>query len=585
MSAQNKKRKVFTMRKFLAVFLAVMMLAGALCVLPTSAAKAEFDNTDSGDKMDLVVTEVLINSKTGQDSLDNVQEAGSVSKFSSPDAFDYIEIYNRGTTAINLYQLKILSANSKDFTGTSNNSTAEVNEQNKYLFKFQNVLVPGSIHDDNNAANAASGSLGEYNACKNPTTAVLNPGQFAVIWFWTSATDQLCNKLGQTEYPVGAQWEGDSRYFPYFRNYYNISDDVLVVATNAKASNPTGPSSADVYNDLRNGYTYAFAKTGFAFGNKCYTAINGLDSNIMTMFEYATNTGAGIPTTDNMDDVAATYVPSNCSPDLYNTNQSKIVGEGWVDKADYVQISDATVSMGMKYVRSYRECAVVTYTEEPTPGDMPAWQWYYIQPGTVGSHSLKAKEEAVFAAASNQVQADASIEASAKAAKTMELFNKMMADIVTDWATNAAIKDENGRLLAEGAADTNWPAKAKAQFLADYAAEITEEEDNEETKKNYAESFVDREVLMERHQKRNNKPNNTKDSLPGWAIALIIAGCVVFAAGIAVVVILIVKKKKPVADDDVAAEGEVLVIDETAADAEAPVEEAPVENPTEGDQQ
>lgn len=560
------KRKVLTMRKIIAAFLAVMMLAGVLCALPTSAATAEFDNTSSDATMDLVVTEVLINSKTGQDSLDNVQEAGSVSKFSSPDAFDYIEIYNRGTNPINLYNLVILSANSKDFTGTSNQSTAEVNEQNKYLFKFQNLLVPGSIHN-NTAGNAASGSLGDYNECINPSSATLAPGQFAVIWFWTSATDQLCNKLGVTDYPVGTQWTQDldpkGRDFPYFRNYYGIADDVLVVATNAKASNPTGTNAADVFNDLRNGYTYAFANKSFNFGSKCYGG-GSLNPNILTMFEYSTNTGAGIPTTDNMDDVAATYVPSNCSPDLYNANQAKIVGESWVDKADYVQISDATVSLGMKYVRSYKECAVVTYTEEPTPGDMPAWQWYYIQPGTVGSHSLKAKEEAVFAAAAGD----------------MDKFNDAMANIVTDWKTNTAIKDGDGRLLAAGNADTNWPAKAKAQFLIDYAAEITEQEDNAEVKKNYADGFVKREVLEQRHA--NKKPNNSnkKDGLPVWALILIIVGGVVAVAGVAVVVILVVKKKKPVAGDDVAAEGEIQVIDETAADAEAPVE-----NPTEGDQQ
>ena len=556
------------MRKILAVLLAVMMLAGVVCALPTSAAAnvSEFDKTTSTDTMDLVVTEVLINSKTGQDSLDNVQEAGSVSKFSSPDAFDYIEIYNRGTTSINLYSLQILSANSKDFTGTSNQSTQQQNEDNKYLFKFQNLLVPGSIHDEG-AGNAASGSLGEYNACVNPATAVLQPGQIAVIWFWTSATDQLCNKLGQTDTPVGTQWSTDldpaSRYFPYFRNYYGIADDVLVVATNAKASKPTGSSSADVFNDLRNGYTYAFVKNSYNFGTKCYNPTTGLNPNILTMFEYSTNTGAGIPTTDNMDDVAATYLPSNCSPDLYNANQAKIVGESWVDKADYVQISDSTVSMGMKYVRSYRECAVVTYTEEPTPGSMPAWQWFYVQPGTVGSganaHSLKAKEEAVFTAAADKAAFDAA-----------------MSKIITDWMSNTAIKDTNGRLLAAGDGAENWPAKAKAQFLTDYVAEITEQEDNAETKKDYAAGFVDRAVLEQRHAAKKKTTNKGNDSLPGWAWILIIVGGVVVAAGVAVVVIIIVKKKKPVATDDVASEN-VQVMDETA--------EVPVENPSESDQQ
>lgn len=558
------------MRKILAVLLAVMMLAGVLTAMPVSAAAntSEFDGTTSDGKMDLVVTEVLINSKTGQDSLDNQQEQGSVSKIYSPDAFDYIEIYNRGTEPVNLYQLKILSANSKQFAGTYNQATKEQNEKTKYLFTQQNILVPGSIHDDNAAANAASGSLGEYNACKNPASAVLAPGQFAVIWFWTGDTDKLCNKLGQTDFPVGDQWAGDSRYFPYFRNYYGIADDVLVVATNAKTSNPSGPDSTDVYQDLRNGWTYAFAKTSFSFGNKCWNSVNGLSSDIVTMFEYATNTGAGIPTTDNMDDVAATYVPSNCVPDLYNTNQSKIVGESWVNKADYVQISDSTVDFGMRYVRSYRECAIVTYTEDPTPGDMPAWQWQYIQPGTVGTHSLKAKEEAVFAAAAGD----------------MAKFDDAMANIVTDWKSNPAIKDENGRLLAE-TGEKNWPAAAKAQFLLDYSAEIKEEADNEEVKKNYAEGFVDREVLIQRHQNKNKKNDKQEGKLPTWALILIIAGGVVVAGGVAVAVILIVKKKKPVADDDVAAEGDIAVIDETVGE-DAPVEPAPVdETPADGDQQ
>ena len=551
------------MRKILAAFLAVMMLVGVLAAMPVSAeaTKSTFDGTTSDEKIDLVVTEVLINSKTGQESLDNVTASGSVSVYSSPDAFDYIEIYNRGTTAVNLFDYVILSANSKDFTATSMTGLNNA----KYIFTHQNTIVTGSIHDDNNASGAASGSKTEYNQCENPTDrnkGILEPGKIAVIWFWTSDTDKLCNQLTES---VGAMHEGDTRYFPYFRNYYNLDDDVLVLATNAKASVPTGTNSADVFNSLANGYTYALAKggtSGFKFGEKAVKDTGGglvLDPSIVTMFEYATNTAVGIPTTDNMDDMSAYYLPANCAPDLYNANAKNLLSTdeekaAYVNKPDYYSIN---------YTRSYRECSVVTYTEQPTPGAMPSWQWMYLN--TTGSTGLSAVEARLFARAEAQAQAmvDASeIEATAKDAKTAELFDALMSKYVTDWK-DAGIKDATtGRLLAE-AGENGWLAVAKAKFLADYVAELVEEEDNAETKKNYAEGFVDRAVLEERHNQKKTSKNEKEGGLPIWALILIIVGGVVVAAGVAVVVILVLKKKKAVAPDDVPTEF-VPVVDETA---------------------
>ena len=104
------------MRKILSALLAVVMLVGVLAALPVFAddtieAVKTFDGTIAGDydDVDLVVTEVLVNSKSGYDDYDDKPvDEQSDSKFQSPDCFDYIEIYNRGDEAVNLYEYSLL---------------------------------------------------------------------------------------------------------------------------------------------------------------------------------------------------------------------------------------------------------------------------------------------------------------------------------------------------------------------------------------------------------------------------------------------------------------------------------------------
>ncbi|MBE6703125.1 MAG: lamin tail domain-containing protein [Ruminococcaceae bacterium] len=610
------------MRKFLAVLLTVMMLAGVLVALPTSAAVAtsSFDGTKSDAKIDLVITEMLVNSKTGQESLDNQQAAGSVSVFSSPDAFDYIEIYNRGTQPVNIYNYVIMSAPARDFTGDNQNNTLAVNEANKYKFTKQNVIFPGDIHSAE--AGAASGSQKEYNSCSNPnggTDGYINPGEFAVIWFWTSATDTLCSTLGSRA-NVGGRVTGDDRTFPYFRDFYELDDDVKVFVTNAKTSS----GNENIFNDLKAGWIYALVDntqgTGMVQRNQSAVTISGgnktLNSRIACMAEYATYTPVGIVTTDNMDDVSAYYLPAGCVPHLYNKNQKAVVdsenqtalerakeeaiekGETFDEAAEaafkadptkWKTFTEAVNYVDIGYAHSFKETAIVSFTEEPTPGGMPAWQWMYVDPVTVSgqhSHGLPVLEGKIYAAAVAEAEdmIDAgTIEESAKDITVSSLFNNRMNKFVSDWLSNADIKAESGRLLAE-TGETTWQAQAMVNFERNYVAEIEDEIVKDETKKNYEENFVSREELEERHKdKKKNKDKNDK-GLPTWALILIIVGGVLVLGGVAAVVVVVVLKKKgkATASDDVAAEGEVLVIDETKdetpADAEAPVaEEAPAE--------
>ncbi|MBE6691612.1 MAG: hypothetical protein E7590_10130 [Ruminococcaceae bacterium] len=611
------------MRKFLAVLLTVLMLVGAVAILPTSAAvlTSEFDGTKSDAKVDLVITEMLINSKTGIQSLDNVLASGSVSVFSSPDAFDYIEIYNRGTEPVDIYKYAIYSADASNFAGDNKEYEQNVNEDNKYKFTMKNVIVPGSIHSTSAPANAASGSEQDYNQCVNPsggTDGYINPGEFAVIWFWTTATDSVCKAVGDNNGKrVGTQWEGDNRTFPYFRDYYKIDDSVKVFATNAKASS----GSTDIYNDLRNGWIYALVDETLGGSNlvslnskvvsKVGTTLT-LNSRVACMAEYSTGTATGIVTTDNMDDFSAYYVPATCLPDLYNKNQANVIdsnnetaladakaaaeakGETFDEAAfkasnKWQTFTPATDYVGIKYAQSYKETAIVSFMEDPTPGGMPAWQWLYVDPVTAGTtyqHGLPVLEAKIYA--ETQAAADAMVEAGTIDAADRDstasaLFNNRMNKLVTDWLDNADIKTAEGRLLAE-TGETTWQTKAMENFEKNYVAEIQEEEDNAETKKDYSENFVSREELEEKHKDKNTKKKTEKKGLPVWALILIIVGAVVVVGGVVVVVIVVVKKKggKATASDDVAAEGDILVVDETAdetpADAEAPAaEEAPAE--------
>ena len=553
------------MRKFLAAILAVMMLVGVVAVLPASAedvAKSAFDNSTADQRPTLIITEMLQNSKTGHTDFDDKISGTDAAVWTSPDAFDYIEIYHAGETEVNLYDYAIAGTKSSGFRKTGANPG-----------KFTNMikLTGGDIYTAEAPANAK-----EYQ-CYNPSSALLKPGQFAVIWFWTGDTDKIAGKVGSSIAPTATDIP-----FTYFRNYYNVPEEALVLAVCGKGGNTAG-GIASTHMSLNADWMYAIVPNDWNLDNNAVTTPGQnqaqLDPRVECMAEWCVNTPVGILTNESMDNFAAYYVPANAKPELLNENR-KVAGE--------TEFYDEYVAAG--YVKSYMETAVVAYTEAPSPGTMPAWQWNYVDPvGTskvegaiTVAHGLASLEARIYAEAVAANAADANV-------AVMDYYNAKMAGLVYDWVdrndkkfnegvfdtkANPVIKGTDGKLLQGG--ESTWQTAGVSAWLSVTVQKPDEVEDNQENQKDYSEGFVDRAELEERNKDRKPVKNNTKKGLPVWALILIIVGGVLVVGAIVVVVIIVIKKKnKPVAADDVSAEGEVEVIDETAeeAPAEAAAEE------------
>ena len=176
--------------------------------------------------------------------------------------------------------------------------------------------------------------------------------------------------------------------------------------------------------------------------------------------------------------------------------------------AEKAQVTDEALAKILKtnYVEAeltygFKEVAIMAFEEEPTIGAMPAYQWAYVDPDRAPD-SVKGT-------------------------------------------------------------DANWAATAINTYIT--TALPTPEKDiaNEEEKRDVV--LKDRSELG---QLGTNKKDPTVVDEGGVNIVLIIiivAAVLVVAAAAVVVIIVIKKKNKPVALDDVATEGEVEIIDETAA--------------------
>lgn len=625
-----KKRKVLPMRKILAALLAVMMIAGVFAALPMSAAEATVIETIDGTKNttklnDLIITEILVNSKSGTDR-DDQTSGESAAVFSSPDALDYIEVYNAGTETVNIYDYCILSAPYRDFTGESK-ATGSNTAAIPYKFTYKNVLYSGDIHSTESGAKSDSRQTAYDNSCMNPPSGDIRPGETAVIWYWTTATDTACKDLG---YSIGRTGE-NNRTFEYFRNYYGMDNDTKIFVTNAKASAAQNTQTGgDYWQSLEYNYVYALAKSSYKEtevaiketkeqSGKVTKEFTSEGRKITCFAAYTQYNSVGIVNTQNMDGVSAYYVPSTCTPDLINQNNKTVVdleNEGkpedqkteFVPFADYVQAECAF---------SYRETAIISFTEDPTPGGMPSWQWQYLQQDSdatydpendsygfglayidamVQARAEKLVETIVTTKAgdplpnilgiANRETAGALTEAE-QAAKVKEAYDTLLNAYVTDWldgmgqpANTKIVDAETGRLNTKQttAGTYDWVALAD-QYMKDYYGADVNKGGNygyTESKKDYSAGFVNREEQYEKYF--GNKTDLKKDEgMPIWALILIIVGGVLVVGAIVVVVIIVLKKKKPVAADDVASDGEIQVIDETAENTvEAPVE-APVE--------
>lgn len=505
------------MRKLLAVLLAAIMLVGALAVLPVGAedtdpAKSKFDGTTSDETMDLIITEIVADSATGVPQVD--EEEG---KTQNPDAFDYIEIYNAGNSAVNLYDYKLLMADGTLFSNEK--------QQAKGKFSHSVDLAGG------NPFGRTGARYGTYDGFNNPTTASLAPGQFAVIWFYTFDTTRLSDYYNTTKRVD----------LNCFKEHYGMASDSLVVAVCGEGAfkldhNGIYALAYDSFDASKLAVTNAFGKD--QDGNSANASLN---EDIVCMARMVRGMSPFSQYATNVEVWGANYVPSSATPDFVNANNEYAAEEGDTPKVygDYVQ--------ELNHAASYREVAAAATSEAPTPGKMPAWQWAYVDPDRLE-------------AAAGDDNAD-------------------MAKLVSDWGTNTAIKKDNALNTTAQNGESAWISAAINANIAAIQQNIDSDgrADSTEQKIDYSKNFVDRAELERRHGLNKKQSTNEKKGLPIWALILIIAGGVVLVGGIAVVVIIIVKKKnRPVAADDVAAEGEIEIVDETAAN-EAPVEDTPVE--------
>lgn len=529
------------MRKLLAVLLAAIMLVGVLAALPVGAETArvsEFDGTTSDCTTDLVITEILVNSKTGQAALDDQLIEGDVATWVSPDAFDFIEIYNRGSEPVDLYDYSIVRANGKQFIDKSEDSSTVG------YFTKRVDLAKGEIFQH---ADVTAGLRGQYDVFVNPEDATLMPGEFAVIWFYDADTTKL------TDYKKENLTAAD------FIAHYNMPEDTLLLAVCAK------PTVENTLFSLATNYTYALVYDEFdieqnvvssAWGQGDEASLTENGELIVCMADYIAHNAVGIITEENTDDMSAYYVPANCTPDVLN----EVKWKGCVteeEKAAYKALNDYVEA---DYVQTYLSSAIVSYIEKPAPGTMPAWQWAYVDPvgetktvsGMQYTHGLQA------------------LSAAAEGAD----YDKKMKALVFDWETNTAIKGQDGKLdVTETEGKVAWSTTCINDLVVVSSSAITGDGNKTEEKIDYKKNFVSRDELEKRHQQKQTGTNE-EEGLPIWALILIIVGGVVLVAGIAVVVIIIIKKKnKPVAADDVAAEGEIQVVDETEAN-EAPADES-----------
>ena len=519
--ATNIKRKVLTMRKFLAALLAVFMLTATIAVLPVAAAdeladyeKSLKDGTTIADAeaLGLVVTEYMSNTTSSLDS-------------SSSDAFQYIEVYNRGNTDVNLYDLAIVRGS---------NATSGSTWNKKQMFEAKLSIQAGSIYTGSPASNTTY-------ACDNPMTAIVKPGQFAIIWFWNSACETVSKNFGKSIGASSKDADGKVTYHNYFRQHYRtqnaeakdyITDDLLIVAVYAGSSKDSTNMPTFSLN-TSSSYMYALVDKSFDYKNeKVYERFYGankevshskFNSKIVCMWQWRAAYGG-------YEGAATIYAPADASPDFYNATQ-KAIESSYVNKHNYYEAG---------FVDGFKEVGQISSSEnnKPTIGSMTAFQWAYVDPANA-PESVKAlaKDGKTWQQVALEAYVAANVEVGEQVEDNAEI-DKNQSNIHVD-RDNLGNKDQNVLVgdyeyYTEGGKYYRYPAGDKSKA----------EEINKET--------YDAAIA-------------SADGLGIWLWVIIGGAAAVVLAGAAVVVIIILKKKnKPVAADDVAAEGEVAVIDEEA---------------------
>ena len=527
------------MRKFLAALMAVLMLASVLAVMPVSAETAlpecEHDGSSANagniDNMSLVVTEVVHNSS-------NSYAVNSAANFGHKDAFTYIEIYNRGSSPIDLSTLKL--ARMRDHYAPDSGLDFYNN-----TFTSSVPINAGSIYD---GINMDATTVQKYQ-CKNEMDLTLEGGEFAILWIWNSDTVAVDEAYGE-QLGMPKTVGGQEIYHYYFRQHYGIDNDVKVVAVYGGYTKDVTSGTYETFK-LNQGSSFVYGLVDKTFDVNVDKVFDetGLNAKVKSTWQWGVNRASsvggcadGTVETANRDNKgnlielpifsanenrATLYAPADSTPVFYNA-QRGAADESYQPAVNYVAI-------GSDYVYSYKEMAVmVPYVAAGanTIGKMDPAQWAQVDPDRYTAQLAKAAGYVDAGTGNGDI-------------------NAYKAHV------------EGGNPVWTEAGGFAWISTATTAFVNANVQKSETTESRDETKINLV--FKDRSQLGNKGQNKGNTTVTEEKGLPVWALILIIVGGVLLLAGIAVVVIVILKKKKPVAEDDVAVEGEVVIIDETEA--------------------
>ena len=556
-----KKGRYFTMRKILALVLAIATLA-VLAVLPVSAARptgvytdgvnsgaSKFDGTTPnmslGSKLnnpngDLIVTEFLIDS-----TISDVQATDPGS-----NCYNYIEIYNRGTTTVNLTNVAIVGIYDNGFNSYwDNNADFKTGGGKAYIDAGKNIYDGNGDKIDGKYIHTgltdAQANTNRYDKAPIDNPAVgdmdLAPGEFAIIWLWSDVCVEACKAEGTS---IAASIAGRAP-FPKFRDHYaslmgiekyeknpdgtlvNVGtvqnpeyvftkefqqiEDTLIVAThldaslNLRVSTTTStiyalvdvnfdPSAEDfiLQGDASNPYTH--------------------NSKIFSFFGWGP--GGSREIVGVVENGATIYVPSASKAELYHAYKVNENAEYDIEaNYDYLKIG---------IVQSYLEMAVFSVTEEPTLGSMASYQWKYVDPEQMEAYAASGDT-----------------------------------GYISDWekswdetTRNLAIQDATtGALLTDtpaGETEAAWMKGTIEALVEERVSELTDE-DLDKPADERDETIFD-QYWWDTMVGSNKKKNNEKDGMKTWVLIVIIVGAVLVAGGAAVAVVIIVKKKKKAAE-------------------------------------
>jgi len=488
------------MRKLFAIALAVVMLACVFAAIPAAAASR--DGSTAADVPALIVTEIMANAGT-------------------QDAYEYIEIYNRGDVAIDLYDLalarapyyKSQPATTNAYHDSWNLWQSERKFQSKMDFNAGAVAFPADFTEL-----ASQSTNVEWS---NPGTATIAPHSFAIIWVLRNYTLSAVNKK------ISDDFGNEDPDLPrtMFREKFNTPANVpIIYVWGNKAIDDDGNVKTDEFDldDCKSqstGYMYGIVSNTFDLANDVVYATDSFNAKVLSLCGYGAN--QTMHTMENDNKLRGyVYVPADQVPELHNRKRAR-------EDADYV---------AGNYVETYRQVGLAHGGEDPTAGTMPAYQWAYVDPDNAPA--------SVTSAGANW---------GAEAIHTWAEHYYPTGDDDSDW---------DGRV--EEKIEVNPPTQAELQEK--FFGGGSDNNNNQSGQSGTA-----------------NAGNTTKDGnkadggLPTGALIGIIVGGVVIAAAIVVTVIIVLKKKKAAPAVEVPVEDAPVEAPVEEAPAEAPAEEAPAE--------